>query len=82
MKTKMYLLTWTTPMDGPIHRLYRTFEDAKRGLNENIGEFIRDCVKNGNLDTAKAFLDQFTDVDERGMYGTEDELWIEKLEVE
>lgn len=82
MATKMYLLTWTTPIDTPIHRLYRTLEDAKRGLNENIGEYIHDCIKARDFDTAKAFLDQFTDVDERGMYGTEDELWIEELEVE
>lgn len=82
MKTTMYLLTWTTPTDAPIHKLYRTLEEAKRGLNENIGEYICDCIKDRNLDTAKAFLDQFTDVDEYGIYGTEDELWIEALEVE
>ena len=82
MKTTMYLLTWTTPVDAPIHKLYRTLEEAKRGLNESIGEYIRDCIKDRNLDTAKAFLDQFTDVDEYGIYGTEDELWIEALEVE
>lgn len=82
MKTKMYLLTWTTPVDAPIHRLYRTLEDAKKGLNENLGEYIRDCIKDKNLDVAKAFLSQFTDVDELGMFGTTDELWIEELEVE
>ena len=82
MKTKMYLLTWTTPVDAPIHKLYRTSEEANRGLNENIGEYIRDCIKDGNFDAAKAFIDQFTDVDENGIYGTEDELWIEELEVE
>lgn len=79
---KMYLLTWTTTNFPPTYHLYETYAKAKEGLDKCIGEYIRDCVEDGDIDAAVNFIKNFKNTDENGIYGEEDEIWIEELDVE